>query len=339
MATVNAPAAEFWTTDALPAPRQFTAWRDVIVDAHLSWDIPDIGCERFPAYMRQHRVGAMRLTDCSAAARVSGRRTRTQLAHDDDAYLNLVLIAEGSEALAFGHDDRHRVRLDAGMFTLWDSTRPMAFTTDAGLRQISLIVPEAELLRRVPRVRDLIGVAMDGRSGLGGLFVDHFGALVQRFGELPQAARGGVLEAALDLLGLCLCEQPALPAPRLRQLLHAEALRYIEAHLNEATLGVASIARHLRMTERNVHRLFEAGETSVSALIRRRRLAMCRRDLEGSTFAARQITEIAGHWGFDDPSQFSKAFRAAYGMPARECRARAQALRQRPEDDQHTVPG
>lgn len=337
MATLNAPAAEFWTTDALPAPRQFQAWRDVIVDAHLSWDIPDIHCERFPAYMRQHRVGAMRLTDCNASASVSGRRSRAQLAHDDDAYLNLVLVAEGSEALAFGHDERRSVQLDAGMFTLWDSTRPMRFTTDARLRQISLIVPEAELLRRVPRVRDLIGVAMDGRSGLGGLFVDHFGALVQRFGELPLAARSGVLDAALDLLGLCLSEQPALPAPRLRQLLHAEALRYIEAHLNEATLGVAAIARYLRMTERNLHRLFEADDASVSALIRQRRLAMCRRDLEGSLLAARQITEIAGHWGFDDPSQFSKLFRAAYGMSARECRARSQASRR--GGDQHTVPG
>ncbi|MES1162862.1 MAG: helix-turn-helix domain-containing protein, partial [Rhizobacter sp.] len=246
-----------------------------------------------------------------------------QLAQDDDAYLNLVLIAEGTETLGFGSDDRRSVQLGAGMFTLWDSTRPMTFATDAHLRQISLIVPEAELLRRVPRVRDLIGVAMDGRSGIGGLFIDHFGALVQRFGELPVAARRSVLDATLDLLGLCLTEQPALPAPRLRQLLHGEALRYVEAHLSDATLGVASIARHLRMTERNVHRLFEASDTTVSALIRQRRLAMCRRDLEGSTLAAGQITEIAGHWGFDDPSQFSKLFRAAYSMSARECRARA----------------
>ena len=60
--------------------------------------------------------------------------------------------------------------------------------------------------------------------------------------------------------------------------------------------------------------------------IRRRRLAMCRRDLESALLADRQVTEIAGHWGFDDPSQFSKLFRAAFGMSASDCRAQARAL-------------
>ncbi|MEO8806094.1 MAG: helix-turn-helix domain-containing protein [Burkholderiaceae bacterium] len=317
----------YWSTEPLPAARQFVAWREVINDAHLGWDIPQIACERFPAYMRQHRIGAMRLTDCTASARVTGQRSRQHIAHDDDAYLNLVMIAEGHETLRFGHDGDREVTLGAGMFTLWDSTRPMAFATDAHLRQLSLIVPEGELLRRVPRVRDLIGVPMDGRSGVGGLFVDHFSALVQRFSDLPLPARHTVLDATLDLLGLCLGEQPALPAPRLRQLLRSEVQRHIEAHLTDPELGVASLARHFRMTERNVHRLFEATDTTVSVHIRQRRLAMCRRDLEGSTLAERQITEIAGHWGFDDPSQFSKLFRAAYGMSARECRARAQLQR------------
>ncbi len=30
---------------------------------------------------------------------------------------------------------------------------------------------------------------------------------------------------------------------------------------------------------------------------------MCRRDLESPLLADRQVTEIAGHWGFDDPAK------------------------------------
>jgi AraC-like DNA-binding protein len=320
------PPSEFWATDPLPAARQFDAWREVVVDAHLAWDIPKIACERFPAYMRQHRVEGMRLTDCTASARVTGTRSRLHIAHDDAAYLNVVMVAEGHETLRFGDDDRHVVELSAGMFTLWDSTRPMAFATGDHLRQVSLIVPEAQLLRRVPRVRDLIGRPLDARHGMGGLFADHFLALVQRFADMPLPSRHAVLAPTLDLLALCLGAQTALPAPRLRLLMLEQAQRHIEAHLTDADLSVASIARHFRMTERNLHKLFEATDTTVSAHIRDRRLAMCRRDLEGSTLAERQITEIAGHWGFDDPSQFSKLFRAAHGMSPRECRARAQAL-------------
>ena len=316
---------EVWTTDALPPSRQFDAWREVIVDAHLSWDIPKIACERFPAYMHQHRVDGLRLTDCTASARVSGTRTHAQIAHDSDAYLTVVMVAQGSETLRFG-DDRE-LRLTEGMFTLWDSTRPMAFMTSDNLRQMSLLVPEAQLLRRVPRVRDLAGRPIEGRHGIGGMFTDHFRVLLSRLGELPASNRHTVLEATLDLLALCLSDQPALPAPRLRQLVLEQVKSHIEVHLTDPSLGVATLARRFRMTERNMHKLFEHTGTTVGAHIRARRLAMCRRDLEGTTLAARQIGEIAAHWGFADASHFSKVFRAAYGLSPKDVRAQVTSRR------------
>jgi AraC-like DNA-binding protein len=279
--------------------------------------------------MRQHRVGGLRLTDCTASSEVSGTRARAQIAHDDEAYLTVVMIAQGSETLRFGED--RELRLTEGMFTLWDSTRPMAFKTGDGLRQMSLLVPEAQLLRRMPRVRDLVGRPMEGRHGVGGLFVDHFKALMRRMGELPAGTRHEVLDSTLDLLTMCLGEQPTLPAPRLRRVLLEQVRRHIETRLADPSLGVSSLAREFGMTERNLHKLFEETGSTVSAHIRARRLAMCRRDLEGSTLAARQIGEIASHWGFPDASHFSKVFRAAYGVSPREWRERARASRAAPD--------
>jgi AraC-like DNA-binding protein len=324
-----AEPTDVWTTHALPPARQFEAWREVIVDAHLSWDIPRIACERFPAHMRQHRVDGVRLTDCTASAEVSGTRARAQIAHDDGAYLTVVMIAQGSETLRFGED--RELRLTEGMFTLWDSTRPMAFRTGDGLRQMSLLVPEAQLLRRMPRVRDLVGRPMDGRHGVGGLFFDHFKAVMRRMGELPPGTRHAVLDSTLDLLTICLGEQPTLPAPRLRRVLLEQVQRHIESRLTDPSLGVSSLAREFGMTERNLHKLFEETGSTVSAHIRARRLAMCRRDLEGSTLAARQIGEIASHWGFPDASHFSKVFRAAHGVSPREWREQARASRAAPD--------
>jgi AraC-like DNA-binding protein len=317
-ATAHPSVPETWTTDGLPPWRQFDAWREVIVDAHLSWDIPKIACDRFPAFMRQHRLGGVRLTDCTSAATVSGTRGRQQIARDDSAWLTVVMVAQGTETLRFGGD--RELQLGAGMFTLWDSTQPMAFQTSDDLRQMSMLVPEAELLRRLPRVRDLVGRPMDGRQGAGALFVEHFQLLMRRFGELPAAGRQVALGGALDLLGLCLGEQPA---PGLRQLVREQLQRHIEQHLAEPSLGVAMLARRFRMSERNVHKLFEGTGETVSGCIRDRRLAMCRRDLEAPAMAARPIAEIARHWGFADPSHFSKVFRAAYGVSARELRAKA----------------
>ena len=41
---------EVWSSETLPPHRQFEAWRELVVDALLSWDIPKITCERFPAH-------------------------------------------------------------------------------------------------------------------------------------------------------------------------------------------------------------------------------------------------------------------------------------------------
>ena len=313
------PVTEHWSADSLAPHRQFEAWRELIVDAHMRWDIPDIHCDAFPAFMRQHRVGGLRLTDCTAPAPVSGQRGRAQIAQDDEGhYLTVVAAVQGTEALSF-HDGRE-VLLQPGMFTLWDSARPLAFRTSDGLRQMSLLVPEAELLRRMPRVRDLVGRPIDGRSGMAGLFLDHLKSLIARFGEMPAASHEAVRDGTLDLLCLCLGAQPALPAPRLREMVLDQMKQHIERHLTDPALDVGQLARAFRMTDRNVHKLFEQSGTTVGAHIRGRRLAMCKRDLEASTLTARHVSEIAKHWGFEDPSHFSKVFRAAFGMSPSECR-------------------
>jgi AraC-like DNA-binding protein len=310
---------EVWSSGGLPARRQFEAWREVIVDAHLSWDIPAVAFERFDANMRQHRVGGVRITDCTAPERVTGVRRRSQIRRDAADYLTVVHIAQGGETLVFR--DRHELHLIEGQFTLWDSDQPMAFATSPGLRQLSLLVPRGDLTRRMPRVGDLVGRPMDGRSGLGALFIDHLHALLSRLGQVPIDQREVVIENTLDILVHCLRQQSALPGPRVRQLVLEQVLRRIEEHLHDPGLNVQWLARRCAMTERNVHKLFETTGTTVSKHIRERRLAMCRRDLSSSTLARRQVAEIAHHWGFGDASHFGKLFRAAYGVSPGEWRA------------------
>jgi AraC-like DNA-binding protein len=313
---------DFWSAEALAPHRQFEAWRELIVDAHMRWDIPDIACDAFPAFMRQHRAGGLRLTDCTAPSPVSGKRGRPQITQDGDGnHLTVVLVAQGVEALTF-HDGRE-VLLKPGMFTIWDSGRPLSFATGEHLRQMSLLIPEDALLRRMPRVRDMVGRPIDARSGLAGLFVDHLQSLIARFGELPAASRDKVLDGTLDLLCLSLGAQAALPPPRLRQVVLDQMKQHIERHLTDRSLGVGMLAKTFRMTDRNVHKLFEQAGTTVGAHIRSRRLAMCKRDLEASALAARHVSEIAKHWGFEDPSHFSKAFRSTFGVSPSDCRKAA----------------
>ena len=282
-------------------------------------EIPKLDRERVLSHVLQHRADGPRPASRTAPLGMGSVCGRAQIAHGDEAHLTVMMVAEGSETLRFGSGD-DEVHLTEGMFVLWNSSRPMAFATGESL-QMSLQIPEAELLRRLPRVRDFLGRPMGGLHGAGGLFVDHLRSLIRRFGELPPTSREPVLNATLDLLSACLGEQPELPSPRVRQLMLQQVQSHIEKRLADPALCVASLARSFRMSERNIHKLFAGTGTTVSAHIRDRRLAMCRRDLVSSSLRARQVAEIAHHWGFTDPGHFSKAFRTAYGMSPSEWRA------------------
>ncbi|MFF9019764.1 helix-turn-helix domain-containing protein [Streptomyces eurythermus] len=66
----------------------------------------------------------------------------------------------------------------------------------------------------------------------------------------------------------------------------------------------------------------QQGET-VAASIRRRRLERCRADLTDPRVRQRPISAAAARWGFLRPADFSRAFRAAYGVTPGELRQTA----------------
>jgi methylphosphotriester-DNA--protein-cysteine methyltransferase len=67
-------------------------------------------------------------------------------------------------------------------------------------------------------------------------------------------------------------------------------------------------------------RLFETERATPADWIRRRRLERCRRDLLDPALWHTPVSTIAARWGFASPAHFSRAFRAAHGLPPTEYR-------------------
>lgn len=310
---------EVWSTEQLAPHRQFERWREFVVDAHMRWAIRPVRCDHFPAFIRQGRHDGFRVTHLTARqGGVVGTRDAQEIAQDFEAFYNLIYIAEGSICLEI---DRQELAVEAGNFALWDTTRPMRFTTGENLRQITFAVPQALLQRALPRAGDYVGSRVEARDGVSGLFVDHLLALDRRFGELSPAAAGPVLNATLELLAATLSAQVPLSGASVSHGLLSQIMRNIERNLDDVEMNTRRIAQDHGISERHLHRLFDRIGATPAAWIRQQRLERCRRELCGSHATQQSITDIAYRWGFRDSGTFSKIFRREFGVCPRQLRA------------------
>jgi AraC-like DNA-binding protein len=308
---------EVWTTGRVAPNRQFDCWRQFVVDAHMRWEIRPFDCDRFPAFIRQGRFDGYRVTHLtSEQGGIVGTRSAREIARDDEAFYNLIYIADGSIELEIGG---RALPLRRGHFALWDTTRPMRFTTGSGLRQITLAVPQQVLRKALPRSDDYVGHLVDATTGLGRAFAQRLVALDQRFGALPAPAAGGILGESVQMLASTLrARVPLARSARGSLALLRQLMNYVETHLDDPELDTRGIARANGISERHLHRVFDGLSTTPAGWIRQRRLERCRREIVDPRGAS--ITEIAYRWGFREPGTFSKIFRREFGVCPRELR-------------------
>lgn len=308
---------EAWSTARVAPHKQFDCWREFVVDAHMHWSIKPVRCDRFPAFMRQGRFDGFRVTHLTALqGGVVGTRGAHEIAQDAEALYNLIYIADGSIELKIGAD---AIALTPGTFALWDTTRPMTFTTGENLRQVTFAVPQTQLRRVLPRADDYVGRKLEATAGVSRLFIDHLLSLDDSFGALPRNTAGHVLNATMELLAATLTAKVPLPEHGGSSTLLRQIVDYTLRHLEQPDLSTRQIAAANGISERHLHRLFEPLQVTPAVWIRQQRLERCRRELRDSTHLS--ITDIAYRWGFRDSGTFSKIFRREFGVCPRELRA------------------
>ncbi|MGW2277188.1 helix-turn-helix domain-containing protein [Streptomyces sp. NPDC001770] len=187
-------------------------------------------------------------------------------------------------------------------------------------------VPRHLLAITEPDLRRILGTPLRCTEGVGALVSHLLSALVEE-GVAHRSPRGDLLVAnAVEFLAALVAERaakehPAPSDPGTR--LAARIQDHIELHLAEPDLSPGSIARAHHISVRYLHKLFQEEGTTVSRLIRRRRLEACRRELGRSPHRRLTVAAVAQRWGFVSPSHFSRAFRDAYGMSPSEWQSSA----------------
>jgi AraC-like DNA-binding protein len=213
--------------------------------------------------------------------------------------------------------------LGPGDFAVVDWSRPARWAT-ASERAVSVMFPRALLPLREEAVARLVGVRIPGDRGAAALFSSFARQVVAHLDDYGAGDGARLGTTMVDLLTAALAArldgEDEVPSDTRQQALRRRVHAFIEQRLADPDLSPGTVAAAHHVSVRYLYKLFETQRTGVAGWIRERRLERCRRDLLDPALAARPVRAVAARWGLTDPAAFSRAFRAAYGLPPLEYR-------------------
>lgn len=221
---------------------------------------------------------------------------------------------------------RPGVGLDAGLGTGLG-------TLGCGLgKMLILQLPKAALPLRPQRLDNILARPLSTAAGMNAILAKYLTSVATAIenAEVGEAEAKPLGQAALDLAVAALAAQidaeDRLSPETRRQALLARIEAFIEHNLADPDLTPAEIAAHHHISLSYLHRLFQPRDLTVAAWIRSRRLERARADLADPSLRGHSVQTIAARWGFRHAADFSRAFRAAHGMPPGSYRRLASGL-------------
>ncbi|MFD3502090.1 helix-turn-helix domain-containing protein [Streptomyces sp. NPDC058676] len=322
-------------TEDVPVEDRFEYWRQVMSLAIAPSEMSSDYAADFRAEQRLLELGPVRVWPTRIRPTRFQRNARLVRRSDPEEY-HLSLVLGGG--MGFDHVGRADTY---GPHDLWlsDTSRPydvqpygMRPSADQDIPFITGVgVDFSKTLLPLPpaRVRELLGRRLSGREGTGALLTGFLTGLDRQSDFLQPADAPRLGMVLVDLLAAWLAHlleaESALSAETQRRVTVTRIRAFIRQHLHDPELRPPVIAAAHHISLSYLHRLFQeegSGET-VAAWIRAQRLEGARRDLANPALYTTPVHTIAARWGIPRASDFTRAFRTAYGISPTEYRFQA----------------
>ncbi|MCE7009420.1 helix-turn-helix domain-containing protein [Kibdelosporangium philippinense] len=303
----------------LPAAERFPAWRDVMASLHAPMDLTSDYAADFDARMRVIDLGGMVVWPATFDP-LTFRRSRKLIRQSDPETVHLSLLLQGSAGMRL---DRHEKTCDVLDIHTNDSSRPYEITTgDARIKSIGVEIPKALLPLPRHQAEKAVGLPMSGKDGIGSLLTHFLTQLTSDTAAYQPSDAPRLGTVLTDLVAAVFghaLDRPVVLESHKRTLV-LRIKDFIRRNLHDPALnpGMIAAAHHISLSY--LHRLFREEAETVAAWIRVQRLESARRDLATGTAP---IHAVAARWGFVRAADFTRAFRAAYGVAPKEYRASA----------------
>ncbi|MEU1027755.1 helix-turn-helix domain-containing protein [Streptomyces mirabilis] len=330
-------------SEDVPAEDRFEYWRELVGRTRSS-DLISAHTADYWAEYRLMELGPVTVWPSSFLP-TRYRRSGKMVRRSDPELYHLTLLLEGDLALehagrtdTFGPRDLHLVD-GSRPYDL----RPLDDRDRRAVKGVGVDFPKALLPLPPHLVRELLGRGLSGREGTGALLTEFLVGLDRQAETLQPSDAPRLGTVVLDLLSAWFAQvldaEAALPQETRRRVTAQRIQAFIRQNLHDPELTPSSIAAAHHISRSYLYRIFQQqsqGET-VAAWIRGRRLENAHRDLADSSLRTTPVHAVAARWGFPRASEFTRAFRTAYGLSPKEYRLQAlsereQTLSQSPMD-------
>ncbi|WP_316520069.1 helix-turn-helix domain-containing protein [Kitasatospora brasiliensis] len=314
--------SEKMTTSA-PAGDTAASWSEEISRTSVPVEVRPLDGRPLEGSLVSSRLGYVRIStleaDAARMSRTAGLIARTSQA---EPQVGVGVQVSGRAVLV---QDGHRAEAAEGGLILYDTARPYSVDYPEPFRTHLFHLPRRLLGVPERELRRAAGTAVTSAEGFGSVLMPFLADLAESAHSYSPPVGDRLAGSVADLVGTLVAqlaaERPtAGPRPANDHLLR-RIREHIDGHLCDPDLSPETIAQAHHVSVRYLHRLFESEESTVGRLIQQRRLDACARELARRGHSAPSVSAVAQRWGFVNPAHFSRAFRAAYGIPPREWRA------------------
>lgn len=287
-------------------------WARIVNEMVCNVDIVAGGAGQFFGQIRARQFGALELLTITSD-RESARRDRRHILTDPDETALLMFVQCGE--LRIVQRGRELI-VGPNTAVFYDLTLPYTYHHSDRTRLLAAKVPITALKARLGQPMQYLGRTYCGSSAPVSIASKYCSALIDGAGGMPPSAVIEYASKSFDLIALMLESSRTIGAvsqTEASSMLFNRAIAVIDAEMANSALDPAAIARKVGISERYLHRIFQAARTTVAGELRERRLRQAYADLKSPAKAMLPISEIGARAGFGSLSHFSRSFRLRFG--------------------------
>ena len=297
----------------------FKAFQSAVSSSFVPLEVSTDDRQRFDAKLWAAGADGVMFTEVNATPHLV-ERTASTIETGGSGYYKVSLLLAGSSILV---QDGREIVMRPGDLSFYDTSRPYSLIFGERFRNLIMMFPKDRMEFPAVLTDTLTAVSLGEQHALARIIAPFMAQASPQLPQLPSLARTKLAHTSLDLINTMLSAILDVEADSRdpHQLLLQQIYAYINSNLGSPDLSPGSIAAAHFISTRQVHAIFAQHDTTVSTVIRQRRLERAREDLADPGQSRRTVAAIAAQWGFADAAHFSRVFKQAYGISPRALRA------------------